>query len=87
VALRHDPRPRHRGDDVSGEQKPSRESVRTQNRATALAWARGCQQWNDCWHECREAALDSILDGDLDEFDAAHATTGTYWRYTTGATT
>lgn len=66
------------------EKPPTPASTRTQNRATALAWARGCFEWNPCWWECHEAALDAVINGELDEWERTQATPTRYWQYTHG---
>lgn len=52
------------------------------DRATALTWARGCEQWNPCWSECWEAARDTIVDDDLDDWEKPRATIEQYRLYT-----
>jgi hypothetical protein len=61
---------------------PDAHSNRTMNRALALVWARGCDGVNECWRECYEAARDTIVDGEMDEWDRKMATTSAYWHQT-----
>lgn len=56
--------------------------MRTLERAVALAWARGCEGENDCWPECQEAALDTIVEGELEEWEKKWASTSAYWKFT-----
>lgn len=60
------------------------ESQRTRDRATALTWMRGCEDWNDCWRDCYDAALSAITEDRLDDVERTWATTSTYWKLTHG---
>lgn len=62
--------------------RPDPNSMRTLERSVALAWYRGCCGENECWPECRAAARDAILEGELDEDERPFATTSAYWKYT-----
>lgn len=51
------------------DKKPDPNSNRTWERANDLAFARGCETWNDCWSDCVETARDQIVEGQLDKQD------------------
>ncbi len=57
-------------------------SSRAHQRATALTWARGCDQSNDCWDDCYEFALDDVRSGELEDWDRQYATVKQYRKYT-----
>lgn len=46
-------------------------SKRTHQRATALALLRGCDQLNDCWRDCYEAAHATVEDGRMSSWGRA----------------
>lgn len=50
-------------------QPPDPDSNSTNDKATALAEARGCVYDNPCWSECFDAAKYHVLNGPLDEWD------------------
>ena len=69
---------------VTDDLRPQRTSQRTRDRATALAWSRGCEQDNPCWSECFDAALNAVVEGDLDDYERTRATISNYWHLTRG---
>ncbi len=50
---------------------PDPESHRSYQRATALAFLRGCDPSNPCWHACFDAAFATVTEYGMDEWERA----------------
>lgn len=80
----HNARDGHHGVVTTRRFDPKPESNCTHERAAALTWMRGCEEWNDCWRDCYQNALESVVEDRLDDAEREWATTSTYWKLTHG---